>query len=110
MAVTAIMISQNGSPVGFEVTGHAGYAPHGQDIVCSGISTVVTGGINALVIVADRDKLTYEYKAESGNMSFMFASGVTSETVEAIMMTIHTQLETVQETYPQHITIKYMEV
>lgn len=32
----------------FEMTGHADFAKHGQDIVCAGASAVVFGSINAI--------------------------------------------------------------
>ena len=30
------------------MTGHADYAPHGQDLVCAGTTAVVFGSINAV--------------------------------------------------------------
>lgn len=35
------MIQAKITPSGVEVSGHAGYAPAGQDIVCAGVSTLV---------------------------------------------------------------------
>ncbi|MEG0451312.1 MAG: ribosomal-processing cysteine protease Prp, partial [Lysinibacillus sp.] len=32
-----------------EVYDHAGFAGHGDDIVCAGISTIIFGGLNALI-------------------------------------------------------------
>jgi hypothetical protein len=37
----------------FEMTGHANYAKHGQDIVCAGASAVVFGSINAIDALCD---------------------------------------------------------
>ena len=47
------MISVNVSFIGNDVksltvSGHANYDKYGKDIVCAGVSAVVTGGINAL--------------------------------------------------------------
>ena len=47
------MISVNVTFMGKEVksltvSGHANYDKYGKDIVCAGVSAVVTGGINAL--------------------------------------------------------------
>ena len=37
------MIIVRRSEKGFTVSGHAGYAPHGQDIVCAAVSTLLQG-------------------------------------------------------------------
>ena len=47
------MISVNVTFMGSDVksltvSGHANYDKYGKDIVCAGVSAVVTGGINAL--------------------------------------------------------------
>ena len=47
------MISVNVSFIGNDVksltvSGHANYDEYGKDIVCAGVSAIVTGGINAL--------------------------------------------------------------
>ena len=47
------MISVNVTFIGkdietLKVSGHANFANYGKDIVCAGVSAVVTGGINAL--------------------------------------------------------------
>ena len=31
-----------------EINGHANSAPHGEDLVCAGVSSVLTGGLNNL--------------------------------------------------------------
>lgn len=38
--VVKIFVAKNEMIYGFEVSGHAGYAPKGEDIVCAGVSTV----------------------------------------------------------------------
>jgi uncharacterized protein YsxB (DUF464 family) len=31
------------------ISGHSNYDEHGKDIVCAGVSAIVTGGLNALI-------------------------------------------------------------
>lgn len=38
-----------------ELSGHAGYAEHGQDIVCAGVSSLAIHTVNALTEVAHID-------------------------------------------------------
>ena len=42
----------------FIVSGHSNYDEHGKDIVCAGVSAIVTGGLNALII-ENKKKISY---------------------------------------------------
>lgn len=58
---------------GITVTGHAGYAPHGQDIVCAGVSTLVQTLITSIEDLTE-DKIKYRISPgrvdiEYGNLS-----------------------------------------
>jgi len=45
-----VMIHQTGSRItGFEMSGHADFADHGQDLVCAGASAVSFGAVNAIM-------------------------------------------------------------
>ena len=60
-----IVRSSDQSMVGFSVTGHAGTAPHGQDIVCAGISALTQTAVLGL----DRQlKKKIHVKIASGNL------------------------------------------
>ena len=82
-----------------EVRGHAYYNDPGKDIVCSAVSAIVVGGINAL--------------ENNENMNIEIAQGlirVKSETTlsdndQIVFQTIITQLETVIAEYPKFVTI-----
>ena len=59
------MISVNVTFIGKDVksltvSGHANYDKYGKDIVCAGVSAVVTGGINALESEIDNIKVINE--------------------------------------------------
>ena len=45
--------------VGYTVNGHAGFAPDGQDIICSAVSTLTMVAINGLEEHLQRE-VTYE--------------------------------------------------
>jgi len=52
--------------VGFSVTGHANTAPHGQDIVCAGISALTQ---TAVLGLERQLKRKVRYKIASGNLT-----------------------------------------
>ncbi len=39
--ITANFFTDGGEPVGFEISGHSGYAAAGEDIVCAAVSSAV---------------------------------------------------------------------
>ena len=50
--IRAKFFSKAGHLTGFSVSGHAGYADAGQDIVCSAVSALTTATANGLTEVA----------------------------------------------------------
>ena len=84
---------------GLEIKGHANSNEHGKDLVCAGVSSIITGGFNALV----KDEIE-EITLEEGYAKVMVKSGANySRVVLDVMLT---QLLTIEESYPQNINIK----
>ncbi|WP_338968835.1 MULTISPECIES: ribosomal-processing cysteine protease Prp [unclassified Spiroplasma] len=82
------------------VSGHSGFKAKGQDIVCSAISAVVFGTLNAL----DRqcqDSISISVKDD------IIIKVLEVEAVNQIVLnTMVYQLQTIAEQYPQNIEIK----
>ena len=83
-----------------EVKGHANSAPHGEDLVCAGVSAVLTGGLNNLQNVKD-----FDIVLDEGNAHVVAKKEVSSHD-EIVLETIIVSLKTIQESYPEFITIK----
>ena len=98
------MISVNVSFMGKDVksltvSGHANYDKYGKDIVCAGVSAVVTGGINALEsqvnniqIINEENKLGVEVINSN-------------EYIQIVLNTILIQLKTIENSYKKYIKI-----
>lgn len=92
------IISKNEICYGLEVKGHADFAPHGQDLVCAGVSCIITGGFNALnnedieEIVLEEGYAKVILKPESKSLD--------------VLNVIIIQLQTIQESYPKFLKIK----
>lgn len=41
--------TKSGSIRSFTISGHAGFAAHGSDIVCAGVSTISIGTVNSII-------------------------------------------------------------
>ena len=83
---------------GLEVKGHANSDEHGKDLVCAGVSSIITGGFNALV----KDEIE-EITLEEGYAKVVV--NPESKSVDVINV-ILIQLQTIQESYPKFIKIK----
>ena len=84
---------------GLEIKGQANSDEHGKDLVCAGVSSIITGGFNALV----KDEIE-EITLEEGYAKVVVKSDANySRIVLDVMLT---QLLTIEESYPQNINIK----
>ena len=99
------MISVNVTFMGKEVksltvSGHANYDKYGKDIVCAGVSAVVTGGINAL----ENQVENIEIINEENKLGVKVINS--NEYIQIVLKTILIQLETIENSYKKYIKIK----
>lgn len=93
---------------GFEISGHAGYAEYGQDIVCSSVSVLGISTANALSSFTDAEPKV-EMK-ETGYLKVTLGEPSSNEgqlLLKAFVLGIESILENYGETY---IHIIYKEV
>ena len=86
--------------VSLEVKGHAKSADQGQDLVCAGVSSVLTGGLNSLENPQD-----FDIELSEGYCSVVAKNSVSSHD-EVVLETIITSLKTIEESYGKFIQIK----
>lgn len=88
-----------------EVTGHAGYGPHGADIVCAAVSILVQTLVKNLIKFSDHGWYTLEYDLSAGNAYVHCkVNGYFSLVVEMFRFTME-GLKMLAEEYPKHIKI-----
>lgn len=85
--------------------GHAGYAEEGQDLVCAGASSIVVGMMNALDEMTPK---TCDFLMEKGHVEILVKK--VSNDNQILLEALIYQLQTLQETYNQYITIIEQEV
>jgi uncharacterized protein YsxB (DUF464 family) len=90
---------QNGRIVSLDVTGHAESGPYGQDLVCAGVSSIVTGLGNAL------DEMIPGCQLSCRENRFSFVIPHPDEKSEMVMRTGLIQLKTMEE-----VSGKYMKI
>lgn len=100
----------NNLATGLEVTGHANSGPHGQDLVCAGVSCIAIGGVNGLLCLevdGDESKTV----SESGLVSYkIFNPKHNTLQREAMFAMLYAQFATMEKQYPQHIKLSTEEV
>ncbi len=82
-----------------EVKGHANSDEYGKDLVCAAVSSVITGGMNALL---DKD---YDFKLDEGH-AYIKALDIPSDYDSVVLKTIEVQLKTIEESDPKYVRIE----
>ena len=90
---------KDGKIVYLSVKGHADYATEGKDIVCSAISAIVVGGINALNNPKD-----FNLKVEKGDVEVSVKAKASEHDYE-VLETILIQLKSVEETSSKYVKV-----
>ncbi|MBR3019034.1 MAG: ribosomal-processing cysteine protease Prp [Clostridia bacterium] len=87
---------------GFEVTGHAGYAEAGNDIVCAAVSILTTTCANALESVAGVKPMV---KANEGHMLLALPSG-SGHDAQVILRSMRQGFRDLAGEYPRYLLLK----
>lgn len=85
------------------VKGHADFAPHGQDLVCAGVSAIVVGGINAL-----KKPESFKIFQEPGLVVIKMKSNEQITNYDATVINVMLdQLDTIEQSYGDYIKMSY---
>lgn len=87
--------------VGFSVSGHAGYAPHGQDIVCASVSSAVQLTANAVTEVL---KLSAQVTAQGEEVRLMLSSCSDAQTAQPFFEALQLHLRLLSQDFEKTIS------
>lgn len=104
--ICAKFYRKNNSLCGFSVSGHAGYADAGEDIVCASVTSAVQLTCNAVTEVLDikakvqvlEEEISLKLPEKCDSNAFLFVSS------------LELHLRVLSETYPGTITVEILEV
>lgn len=95
--------------VGFSIKGHAGYAQHGQDIICAAVSVLAQNTVNSIEKFTD-DAFCGEMDEKTGSLSVSFPQGVGKDS-RLLLDSMVLGLESIAEEYgKKYIKIRFREV
>ncbi len=109
--IRVTFLHQNGRPVGFICTGHAGFAEAGSDIVCSAVSALAQTAVLGLVEVA-HIPAGYSVR-EEGSLRCMIGGDATDaqrKDAALLLDTLAAGLRAVDESYPGYLKFSDREV
>ena len=83
------------------VSGHAAFAPGGEDIVCSGVSSAVMLTANAITEILGEPA---DIQVLENEVGIRLPAHSTASAL-AFMQALHLHLVLLQQQYPKHITV-----
>lgn len=98
---------QNGMFQAFSVEGHAQHAPHGQDIICAGVSALVQG---ILIGLEDVVQASLEVEKQGGRLICSVVQGHGQRDVQILLETLYLSLEDLEKQYSEYIEVRKEEV
>ncbi len=96
----------NGAPTGFEITGHSGYGTHGNDIVCSAVSSAAYMTANTLIEIM---KLPVSADVDDGMMKISIPTQCATKAND-ILLGLELHINELAKQYPKNVTITTTEV
>ena len=102
--IRAEFYESKGVPKGFSISGHAGYADAGQDVVCAAVSSAVQLTVNVL------DALGCQADVNVGDNVIRCMVSKEDNTSAAVLGQLRLHFESVLEEFPKTIKITNSEV
>ena len=106
-----VQIVKSGDTItGFQVSGHAGYAAHGQDIVCAAASFLAITVVNSLELQLGAAGTV---KSDDGYLYYRLPQGLTDAqmaTAQIILKTLVTGFQNLKDEYPKYISIQNLRI
>ncbi|MDC7278369.1 MULTISPECIES: ribosomal-processing cysteine protease Prp [Pseudobutyrivibrio] len=107
--ISVTITRHNNEIVNVSLEGHAGYADHGQDIVCAAVSVLVINTFNSIEQFTD-DAFASEAAEDGGYMTMAFPEGI-SDKSKLLLDSMILGLDEIQKQYgDEYISLQYKEV
>ncbi|WP_317854362.1 ribosomal-processing cysteine protease Prp [Chakrabartyella piscis] len=109
--IQVIVYQKDKQICGFEISGHAGYAKKGEDIVCSAVSVLTLNTINA---IENFTEIPYQVEADEkkgGYLKVLFPlEGLADHDVQLLLKTMEMGLLAIEAEYQKYLTFIHKEV
>ena len=102
---TVTFCSEGSRIVGFEVKGHSGYAPEGEDIVCAAVSSAAYMTANTVT-----DVVGAKAAIDEGDGRLSLAVEEENAGIKTVIDGFFLHMKALQEQYPERIQVLKTEV
>ena len=93
-------LENNNQIVYLKSEGHANYDKKGKDIVCSAVSAIIIGGLNAIKEIDD-----YKISSENGKVEIVLKTDRQNNDDKIVLKTMLIQLKTIEDSYKDYVKI-----
>lgn len=112
MVTVEIKKNHLGKIEGYRISGHAGYADYGEDIVCSAVSVLAFTCLNSLIEVCqiDEEELDYEAHEGEGYLDVNLPKKLENnkyDRSQIVLKTLELGIRSLVEGYPKFVSLKY---
>ncbi len=105
--ITILFKKQNNNFLAMEITGHSGYAPAGQDIVCSAVSSLAqTLNLGLSNVVGINTNLLVDENVPIFSLTLPKLNGKQQTDAQLLFKTTYLALKDIANQYKKYITIK----
>ena len=108
--ITVTVTRENGSPVGFHVSGHATMGEYGEDLVCAAVSAIVQTAILGITEVC---RIQAGVSIEEGETVCILSKDAGADAIQRAGIVFDTMiagLRSIQATYPKTLKFRNKEV
>ena len=103
--IKAVFFKDSGGAYrGFSISGHAGYADSGRDIICAGVSVLAINTVNSIEAFTE-DKFEAAVDDKTGMLTCSFLEAVSAEST-LLVNSLLLGLRGIEEDYTDHTYIK----
>ena len=107
--ISVVISKHQNKYINVTLKGHAGYADHGQDIVCSAVSVLVINTFNSIEQFTD-DAFSSEAAEDGGYLAMSFPEDI-SDKSKLLLDSMILGLDEIQKQYgDEYISLQYKEV
>jgi len=99
--IEAIFIKKQGYFIGFKISGHAGFADLGQDVVCASVSSAVQLTAN---LITENFKIDSKLKVTKNCIKFTVSES--HPTANIVIESLKEHLEFISIDYPETLNLK----
>ncbi len=105
--IEVVLLSQGDRVIGFRVSGHAGYAESGSDVVCAGVTTAVQIIANGITECAG---IAAEVQVQENLVSLLLPETCHDESAFLLLEAFELQMGIMAQEYKEYVSLTYAEV